>query len=89
MPSAGRVDTAGLFTFSAGLFFLVFALLRGNAEGWGSSLIVSSLAMTAALLAVFVVVERRHVRPMFDLTLLSKPAFAGVSIATLEAEGPR
>ena len=34
------VDWAGLVTFSAALFLLVFALIRGNAEGWGSPLIV-------------------------------------------------
>src|ERR687887_556466 len=35
----------------------------------------------AALLVAFVVVERRQARPMFDLTLFRKRAFAGVSIA--------
>jgi MFS family permease len=33
------------------------------------------------LLCAFVVVEWRQARPMFDLTLLRKPAFAGASIA--------
>src|ERR671939_171415 len=43
-PDAAGVDWAGLVTFSLGLFLLVFALVRGNAEGWGSALIVSFLA---------------------------------------------
>jgi predicted MFS family arabinose efflux permease len=68
-------------TFSGGLFLLIFALVRGNAEGWGSPLIVSFLIGALALLTAFVVVERRQARPMFDLTLLRKPAFAGASIA--------
>ena len=80
-PDAAGVDWAGLLTFSGGLFLLVFALVRGNAEGWGSALIVSFLAGAAVLLCAFVVVERRQARPMFDLTLLRKPAFAGASIA--------
>ena len=29
-------DWLGLVTFSAALFLLIFALVRGNAEGWGS-----------------------------------------------------
>src|SRR2546426_1027904 len=82
-PPAGRIDIAGLLTFSAGLFLLVFALLRGNAEGWGSALIVGSLTAAAVLLTLFVIVERRNERPMFDLTLFGKPAFAGVSMATI------
>ncbi|MEA2380409.1 MAG: hypothetical protein QOH72_380 [Solirubrobacteraceae bacterium] len=80
-PDAAGVDWAGLVTFSGGLFLLVFALVRGNAVGWGSPLIVSFLIGAVVLLCAFVVVERRQARPMFDFTLLRKPAFAGASIA--------
>ena len=80
-PDAAGIDWGGLVTFSAGLFLLIFALVRGNAEGWGSPLIVSFLVGAVVLLSAFVVVERRGERPMFDLTLLRKPAFAGASIA--------
>ena len=80
-PDAAGVDWAGLVTFSSGLFLLIFALVRGNPEGWGSPLIVSFLVGAVVLLCAFVVVERRQARPMFDLTLLRKPAFTGASIA--------
>ena len=80
-PDAAGVDWAGLVTFSGGLFLLIFALVRGNPEGWGSPLIVSFLVGAVVLLVAFIVVERRQARPMFDLTLLRKPAFAGASIA--------
>jgi EmrB/QacA subfamily drug resistance transporter len=78
---ATRVDLGGVVTFSTGLFFLVFALVRGNAEGWGSTLIVAFLALAAVLLAAFVVIERRVEHPMFDLSLFRKPAFTGAAIA--------
>jgi EmrB/QacA subfamily drug resistance transporter len=81
-PSANRVDVPGLVSFSGGLFLLIFALVRGNAEGWGSTLIVAFFAGSAALLAAFVVIERRaREQAMFDLTLFRKPAFGGASIA--------
>ncbi|HKH40266.1 MAG TPA: MFS transporter, partial [Solirubrobacterales bacterium] len=48
-PNATRVDWAGVATFSAALFLLVLALVRGNDEGWGSTLIVSLLAGSAVL----------------------------------------
>jgi EmrB/QacA subfamily drug resistance transporter len=81
-PSAQRIDVPGLVTFSGGLFLLVFALVRGNAEGWGSSLIVGFLAGALLLLAAFVAIERRaREAAMFDLTLFRKPAFGGASIA--------
>jgi EmrB/QacA subfamily drug resistance transporter len=79
-PHAAHVDWAGLVTFSGALFALVFALVRGNTEGWGSTAIVTLFVVAVVLLVAFVVVERRQQRPMFDLTLLRKPAFVGASV---------
>jgi EmrB/QacA subfamily drug resistance transporter len=80
-PHPGRIDLPGFVTFSLALFALVFALVRGNTEGWGSTTIVGLLLASAALLVVFVVVEARQERPMLDLTLFRKPTFVGVSLA--------
>jgi EmrB/QacA subfamily drug resistance transporter len=80
-PEHGGVDWAGLVSFSGGLFLLVFALVRGNAEGWGSSMIVGFLISAAVLLVAFVVVEARQAKPMLDLTLFRRPAFTGAAIA--------
>jgi EmrB/QacA subfamily drug resistance transporter len=80
-PEAERVDYLGLVTFSTALFLLVFALIRGNAEGWGSGLIVGFLIGAAALLLAFVAIERRLGRhAMFDLGLFRVPTFAGAAI---------
>ena len=81
-PNAKRLDWAGLVTFSAALFMLIFALLRGSDVGWGSSQILALLAGAALLLAAFLLVELRQDRPMFDLTLFSNRAFCGVSLGT-------
>jgi EmrB/QacA subfamily drug resistance transporter len=82
-PEAGRVDVGGLITSSAAFGLLVFGLLRGNAEGWGSTLIVGSLGGAVLLLGVFVAIERSQERPMLDLSLFRRPAFVGVSLGTL------
>jgi EmrB/QacA subfamily drug resistance transporter len=79
-PNAGPPDWPGLVTFSVGLFLLIFALVRGNAEGWGSTLIVSFLIGAGVLLVLFVVVEARVRHPMFDLGLFRVPTFTGASI---------
>jgi EmrB/QacA subfamily drug resistance transporter len=79
-PGATGVDWAGLVTFSGSLFLLVYALVQGNGKGWGSTEIVSLLIAAAVLLVAFVVVERLQSRPMLDLTLFRRPAFAGASI---------
>jgi EmrB/QacA subfamily drug resistance transporter len=76
---AARVDVPGLLAFSAGLFLLIFGLIRGNPEGWGSPVILASLGGAAVLLLAFVAIEARSSHPMLDLTLFRKPAFNGVS----------
>jgi EmrB/QacA subfamily drug resistance transporter len=86
-PNATRVDWAGTATFSAALFVLVFALVRGNDEGWGSTTIVSLLAAAVVLLAGFVAIERRVREPMLPLALFRRPAFTGVQIAALTISG--
>ena len=80
-PNAGRLDPAGVVTFSLALFLLVFGLVRGNSEGWTSGPILGCLIGAVALLVTFVVVQLRQKRPMLDLSLFRKPAFAGVAIA--------
>jgi len=81
-PDSERLDYGGLITFSGSLFLLIFGLLRGTDEGWGSTQIVGVLAGAVVLMAAFLVVELRQERPMFDLSLFRNRAFCGVSFAT-------
>jgi EmrB/QacA subfamily drug resistance transporter len=81
-PDARRLDVAGLVTFSGSLFLLVLTLVRGNDDGWASGKILALFAAAAALMAAFIIVERRQARPMFDLSLFRGRAFTGVSLAT-------
>ncbi len=76
---AQRIDFAGLVTFSLALFLLIFGLIRGNPEGWGSPVIVASLGTAAVLLLAFIAIEARSSHSMLDLALFRKPAFNGVS----------
>jgi EmrB/QacA subfamily drug resistance transporter len=78
-PDAEPIDLPGVVTFSLALFLLIFGLIRGNPEGWGSPLILACLGGAAALLAAFIAIEARSRHPMLDLTLFRKPAFNGVS----------
>jgi len=86
-PDADRIDWGGLVTFSGSLFLLVFALIRGNDEGWGSTLIVSLFTGAALLMAIFVVVERRIAQPMLPLGLFRRGAFTGVQLAAFALSG--
>src|SRR5207248_2376154 len=48
---AGRLDLPGLVLASAGLFGIVWGLVRGNSVGWGSPEIVGSLVVGAVVVA--------------------------------------
>jgi EmrB/QacA subfamily drug resistance transporter len=74
-----RIDFPGLIAFSLGLFGLIYGLIRGNPDGWGSAPIVVSLVGAGVLLLAFVAIEARSDHPMLDLSLFRKPAFNGVS----------
>ncbi len=78
--STRRVDWVGFGSFSAALFLLVFALVRGNDSGWTSGSILGLFAGAALLLGIFVVAERRGRDPMLDLALFRRPAMNGVSL---------
>jgi len=80
-PNTRRIDWIGVISFSLSLFLLVFALVRGNSEGWSSTTIVGMLIGSGVLMVVFLVAELRQKDPMLDLSLFRRPAMVGVSIA--------
>jgi EmrB/QacA subfamily drug resistance transporter len=79
-PDPAGIDWLGAILFSGSLFMLVFALIRGNAEGWSSAQIVALLIGSVVAMAAFVVTEMRAGNPMLDLKLFRKPAFVGASV---------
>ncbi len=79
-PNAHGVDWAGQVTLTAGLFLLVLALLRGNEDGWGSTLIVAELVGAAVALIAFVAVELRVKQPMLPMRYFRDGSFTGAQI---------
>jgi EmrB/QacA subfamily drug resistance transporter len=77
---ARRVDFGGLLTLTGGLFLLIFALLRGNEEGWGSTEIVALFAGAGALLSAFLAIESTVREPMLPLRLFRNGSFTGAQI---------
>ena len=80
-PEGKRIDWIGTVTFTACLFLLVLAIIRGNALGWTSATILGLFAASAVLLVLFVISEVVQENAMFDLSLFRKPTFAGASLA--------
>ncbi|HWK25550.1 MAG TPA: MFS transporter [Solirubrobacter sp.] len=57
-------DVAGAVTVTAGLSLLVYALVDANSAGWGSTQTIVLLAIAAALIGTFVVIERLSQAPL-------------------------
>ena len=80
-PHASRPDWAGFTIFTVALASLVYGLIESNQRSFTDPLVLGCLAAAAALLAAFVIVERRIAHPMFDLSLFKLPTFTGGSVA--------
>ena len=72
---------------TAGLFGLVYGLIRAGETSWSDTGVIICLAAGVAALAAFIVAERHVAHPMFDLSLLRTPTFAGASIAAFAMNG--
>jgi EmrB/QacA subfamily drug resistance transporter len=62
--SRQRFDAAGAVTATGGLLLLVYAVSRTAQHGWGSATTLGLLAAAAAVLALFVAIERRSQSPL-------------------------
>jgi len=80
---AGKLDLPGLGLASAGLFGIVWALVRGNGQGWTSPEIVFALVAGLVLTALFVLWELRAPAPMLPMRFFRGPAFALSNLASL------
>jgi EmrB/QacA subfamily drug resistance transporter len=80
---AGRLDLRGLALASAGLFGIVWGLVRANSVGWGSAEIVGSLVAGSIVLALFVLWELRAPAPMLPMRFFRNRAFTLTNVSSL------
>src|SRR4051812_9312439 len=78
-----RLDLPGLALVSAGLFGIVWGLVRGNGQGWASAEILTALGGGAGLVLAFVVWELRAPAPMLPMRFFRTRAFAASQVASL------
>ena len=79
----GVLDVRGLVLASAGLFALVWGIVRGNDQGWLSPEILGVLGLAVVLLGAFVAWERRAPAPMLPLRLFRSRAFSATNGVSL------
>jgi EmrB/QacA subfamily drug resistance transporter len=80
---AKQLDFAGVALASAGLFGIVYGLVRANTLGWTSLEILASLSLGGAVLAIFVIYELRARAPMLPMKFFKNPTFTGANVASL------
>jgi EmrB/QacA subfamily drug resistance transporter len=82
-PQIKRLDWVGALLATGSLAGLVTGLLESSKSGWGSALVVSSLAGGVVLLIGFLGFESRAASPMVSLELFKSRSFLGANILTL------
>jgi hypothetical protein len=77
-----RIDVAGTLLLGFGMAALLAGLTQSR-SGWNQASVYVLIGAGIALLAGFVMVERRIESAMLDLALFRRPEFAGATIAAL------
>ena len=77
------LDVPGTLLASGGLFGIVYGLVRGPADGWTASLVLTGLFGGTALLIGFVGYSLRAKNPMLPMRLFRSRAFSGINAASL------
>jgi EmrB/QacA subfamily drug resistance transporter len=80
-------DFAGAVTVTAGLIVLVYAIVKAEEFGWGSTRTLGLGALAIALLAVFVLIERRSSAPLVRLGIFRIRSLLGANLVLLVVAG--
>jgi EmrB/QacA subfamily drug resistance transporter len=79
----GRVDIAGAVSVTGGLLALVYAIVNVQTAGWVSGPTLGLAAVSAALLAGFVVLETRRRHPLIRLGIFRMRSLRGANTVML------
>jgi EmrB/QacA subfamily drug resistance transporter len=82
-PAANRLDVPGQALAIGGLAALTYALIEGQADGWGSTLIIGLFVGAAALLIAFLILEARTREPLLPLGLFKSVVFSTANLVAL------
>jgi EmrB/QacA subfamily drug resistance transporter len=77
---ARHFDAAGAVTVTSSLMLLVFALTQANRVGWGSAQTIGVLVASAALMALFIVLELRSHSPLVPLSIFRRRTLTGANL---------
>lgn len=78
-----RVDVLGALTITGSLMSLVYALVKAAELGWGHSNTLLSFAVSATLMAAFIVNELRVQHPLMRLSIFRRRNVTGGTLVQL------
>ncbi len=78
-----QLDLGGLALGSAGLFGIVFGLVRSQSLGWTSAEVIVALAAGTLLVIAFVAYELRSEHPMLPMGFFASRGFAVTNVVSL------
>jgi len=81
--TARHFDAAGAVTITGALSLLAYALLDATSAGWGSTKTITLLAVAAALLVAFVLIERRSKAPLVPFGIFRVRTVTGANVVGL------
>src|SRR5205807_4406558 len=79
----GRFDLAGAGSCTLGMTALVYGFVRAGADGWSNPETVASFVLGGAMLAGFVLIERRAAQPIMPLHLFASLERSGAYLGRL------
>jgi MFS family permease len=85
--TSGAFDVLGAITVTAAMLLLVFTVVEAPDAGWDSLRTIGSFAGVAAILAVFIVNERRSASPLVRLGILRSGSLIRANIGAMTLIG--
>jgi len=76
-------DVAGAVTVTAGLSLLVYAIVDAAGAGWGSAQTLERIAVSLALLSLFVAIELRSAQPLMPFSIFRIRTLTGANVVGL------
>ncbi|MEV6844420.1 MFS transporter [Actinoplanes sp. NPDC051411] len=82
-PAGRSLDWPGQLAIAVALFALIYSVVQGAEDGWGSGIVIAGFVVFAVFLALFVVIERRVDKPLIQLDLFSNRMFTVSAVVTV------
>jgi MFS family permease len=84
-PEGRSLDWPGQIAVAVALFALLYGVIQGAEDGWGSPLVIGGFVVAVVGMVIFVMIERRVDRPLIQLDLFSNRMFTVSAVVTVLA----